>query len=227
MKIILIIFHREQKWLTMFIIINFKLDVIEKCRQKWKKFKIILCIVLALVYFDFSKSFILYVDDSKKKKFETTIYQVNKESVEKSILVLSKDLSDAKTRYWTIELKIDALIWILIKLSQYFDDENFTVIIDHTALKSTLQNKSFDCRSTRLNKWIMYLSIYLFRIKIVHRAKKSHNNVDELSRLLIIYVNAHAYLVVTIEASEKFLDKLKKFLKFDSIFKRIYQKLQQ
>ena len=64
-------------------------------------------------------------------------------------------------------------------------------------------------------------------MKIVHRARKSHNNVDELSRLLIIYVHAHAYLVITIEVSEKFLDKLKKSLKFDSIFKRIYQKLQQ
>ena len=73
----------------------------------------------------------------------------------------------------------------------------------------------------------MYLSIYLSRMKIVHRAKKSHNNVDELSRLLIIYVNAHVYLVITIKVSEKFLDKLKKSLKFDSIFKRIYEKLQQ
>ena len=64
-------------------------------------------------------------------------------------------------------------------------------------------------------------------MKIVHRAEKNHNNVDELSRLLIIYMNAHVYLVVTIKANEKFLDKLKKSLKSDSIFKRIYEKLQQ
>ena len=79
--------------------INFKLNVIEKCRQTWEKFKTILCIVLTLVYFDFFKSFILYVDDSKKKEFETIIHQVNKKNVEKSILFLSKDLSDAKTKY--------------------------------------------------------------------------------------------------------------------------------
>ena len=207
--------------------IIFKFDVIEKCRQTWEKFKTTLCIAFILVYFDFFKSFILYVDDSKKKEFETIIHQVNKKDVEKSILFLSRDLSDAKTRYWATELKIDALIWVLIKLSQYFDDEIFTEITDHTTLKSILQNKSFDCRSTRLNEWVMYLSIYLFRMKIVHRARKSHNNVDELSRLLIIYVNAYAYLVVTIEVNEKSLDKFKKFLKFDSIFKRIYEKLQQ
>ena len=207
--------------------INFKFDVIEKCRQTWEKLKTTLCIALILVYFDFFKSFILYVDDSKKKEFETAIHQVNKEDVERSILFLSRDLSDAKTRYWAIELKIDALIWALIKLSQYFDDEIFTVITDHTTLKSTLQNKSFDRRSTRLNEWIMYLSIYLSRMKIVHRVKKSHNNVDELSRLLIIYVHAYTYLVATIKISEKFLDKLKKSLKSNSIFKRIYEKLQQ
>ena len=124
-------------------------------------------------------------------------------------------------------MKIDALIWALIKLSQYFDDENFTVITDHTTLRSTLQNKFFDRRSTRLNEWVIYFSIYLSRIKILHRAKKSHNNVNELSRLLIINVNTHAYLVTIIEVSEKFLDKLKKSLKSNSIFKRIYQKLQQ
>ena len=207
--------------------INFKLDVIEKCRQTWKKLKTTLCIALILIYFDFFKSFILYVDDNKKKEFETAVHQVNKEDVKRSILFLSRDLSDAKTRYWAIELKIDALIWALIKLSQYFDDEIFTVITDHTTLKSTLQNKSFDRRSTRLNEWIMYLSIYLSRIKIVHRARKSHNNVDELSRLFITYVNAHALFVAIIEISEKFLDKLKNSLKLNSIFKRIYQKLLQ
>ena len=207
--------------------INFKLDVIEKCRQTWEKFKTALCIAFTLIYFDFFKSFILYVDDSKKKEFETAIHQVNKEDVERSILFLSRDLSDAKTRYWATELKIDALIWALIKLFQYFDDENFTVITNHTTLKSILQNKSFDRRSTRLNKWVMYFSIYLSRMKIVHRARKSHNNVDELSRLLIIYVHVHAYFVATIKTSEKFLDKLKKSLKSNSIFKRIYEKLQQ
>ena len=64
-------------------------------------------------------------------------------------------------------------------------------------------------------------------MKIVHRARKSHNNVDELSRLLIIYVHVHAYLVATIKTSEKFLDRLKKSLKSNSIFKKIYEKLQQ
>ena len=54
--------------------INFKLDVIEKCRQTWEKLKTILCIAFILVYFDFFKSFILYVDDSKKKEFETAIH---------------------------------------------------------------------------------------------------------------------------------------------------------
>ena len=62
-------------------------------------------------------------------------------------------------------------------------------------------------------------------MKIVHHARKSHNNVDELSRLLIIYVHAHAYLVATIEVSEKFLDRFKRSLKSNSIFKRIYEKL--
>ena len=207
--------------------IIFKFDVIEKCRQTWEKFKTTLCIAFILVYFDFFKSFILYVDDSKKKEFETAIHQMNKKDVKKSILFLSKDLSDAKIKYWATELKIDVLIWALIKLSQYFDDEIFIVITNHTTLKSTLQNKSFDRRSTRLNEWIMYLSIYLSRMKIVHRVKKSHNNVDELSRLLIIYVHAYTYLVATIKISEKFLDKLKKSLKSNSIFKRIYEKLQQ
>ena len=119
----------------------------------------------------------------QKKKFEVTLHQINKNDIKKSILFLSKSLTSAKKSYWSIELKTAALIWTFTKLSQYFDSESFTIMTDHFVFKTVFQTKITDRRSVKLNEWIMFLFIFLSRMKIRHRSEKTHQNADDLSRL--------------------------------------------
>ena len=89
---------------------DIKLDVDEVCYEVWKLLKKVLCETSILTHFDFSKFFILYVDESKEKNYETAIHQINRNEKKRSILFLSRDLNDAKIWYWATELKADAFV---------------------------------------------------------------------------------------------------------------------
>lgn len=101
--------------------INIKLeiqfDVNEKCYQIWKTLKKALCDAFILTYFNFNKFFILYINENKKKEYEATIHQINKNDVKKSMLFISRDLIDVETKYWAIKLETKTFIWVLTKLS--------------------------------------------------------------------------------------------------------------
>ena len=94
---------------------------------------------------------ILYIDGSKAKGYRAALLQIGADGVERPILFLSRDLTGQETRYWATELEPGALIWALTELPQIFDDREFTVITDHSAWKSALQNKTTGRRSARLS----------------------------------------------------------------------------
>ena len=52
--------------------LNIILSTTSKCFKTWKEFKKKLCTAFTLVYSDFFKFFVLYVDDNKKKKKKTS-----------------------------------------------------------------------------------------------------------------------------------------------------------
>ena len=125
---------------------------IKECVRAWKRLKKKLIKAPILIFFDFSLSFILYTDDSKKKRFEIAFHQIEKNDVEKSILFLSRSLNNAEIRYWVTKLKTEILIWVLTKFSQYFDEGPFIVMIDYSTLKTALQTKITDRKSARFNE---------------------------------------------------------------------------
>ena len=114
----------------------------------------------------------------------------------------------------------------MTKLSQYFNDENFTMIMNHIVLKATFQNKIIDRRSIKLNEWFMFLFTYLSRMTIIYRSEKSHNNVDNLFRIFIDYIDVCAYSVATITTNNEFLIEFRDALIINSHFHQIYEKLQ-
>ena len=92
------------------------------------------CNAPTLMFPDFSRLFILYVDGSLETGFGAAIHQMDitlDPPVERPILYISKIFSPAERRYWPIELKTAALVWALGKVQQYVDHGNFTVVIDH------------------------------------------------------------------------------------------------
>ena len=113
----------------------------------------------------------------------------------------------------------------MIKLFQYFDNDVFIVIIDHTTFKKTFQTKIKSRRLIRLNKWSMFFFTYLSHMKIIHRFEKSHQNVDDLFRLFIY--NVEIYSTIILNANEKFYVFIRNFLLIDLHFDKIYNKLKQ
>ena len=72
----------------------------------------------------------------------------------------------------------------------------------------------------------MFLSTYLFKMNIIYKLEKSHNNVDDLSRIFINYINAYVYSIIIITANNEFLIEFKNALIIDFHFHQIYEKLQ-
>ena len=115
----------------------------------------------------------------------------------------------------------------MIKFSQYFDDEFFTMIIDYIVFKFVLQIKITNRKSICFNEWFMYLSIYLSKMKIIHRAKKNHNNANDFFKIFIeieiYYVDV--YFIVVLNVNQDFQIIIKKTLSSNSHFERIYDKI--
>ena len=204
---------------------NIDLSTNSACVKTWNIFKKKFCTTSILTYSNFFKSFILYVDDNKEKNYDATLHQIDNDDVKRLILFISRNLSNVETRYWVTELKVEALIWALTTLSQYFDNDAFIVITDHTTLKKALQTKIKSRRSTRLNEWSMFLFTYFSRMKIIHRFEKSHQNADDLFRLFTYDVEI--YSTVILNANEKFHVFIRNSLLIDLHFDKIYNKLKQ
>ena len=198
-----------------------------ECYEAWETLKNRLCNAPTLAFPDFSRPFILYTDGSKEKGYGAALHQVGADGIERPILFLSRDLSGPETRYWSTELEAGALVWALTKLPQFFDDGEFTVVTDHTALKSALQNKTKGRRSARLDEWALYLSTFQPRMKIVHRAGKGHNNADGLSRLPTGETQVDVYPVVVVQAEKEFLKEIAAGLPKDPHFGKIHGHLKK
>ena len=203
------------------------LEATRECYDAWETLKTKLCSAPTLAFPDFNRPFILYTDGSKEKGYGAALHQVGADGVERPILFLSRDLTGPETRYWATELEAGALVWALTKLPQFFDDGDFTVITDHSALKSALQNKTTGRRSARLNEWALYLSTFQPRMKIIHRAGKSHGNADGLSRIPTEETLTNVFPVAVVQAEEEFLKQISEALPTDPHFGRIYDQIQK
>ena len=97
-----------------------------------------------LIHFDFAKQ--LYVDlNFSSIEINAMIYHVKstfknifeyfRRNAVQSIMFLSKLMTSAETRYWSIELKIAELIWVLRKIRHLIEFiKTFIIIyIDHEA----------------------------------------------------------------------------------------------
>jgi hypothetical protein len=216
---------------------NFKkIKFFKTCINAWKKLKKQFCNAIIRVFSNFSRSFILYVDENKERNFEIVLHQIEKNDVKRSILFLSKNLTEVEFRYWATKLETAAFVWAFIKLFQYFNDESFTIIIDHFALKSTLQIRTTEKRFARFNEWAMFFFTFFSRMIIIHKFEKNHLNADELSRLVCVNDDESEkktqknefvislFIVVDI-ANSSFLNVVRKAIFTNDVFDKIFQKI--
>ena len=150
-----------------------------------------------LVHFDRNRTLYIDIDASKRRDFEAIIYYLKPEAnIEKSrrtdvksILFLNHFLNFAKFRYWSIELKMIDLVWVVKRVRHIIEIVVFKITIVFTnhvansaiARQNTLSSSNID----KLNLRFMRASIYLsqFNLNIKYRSKKKHITLDALSRL--------------------------------------------
>ena len=108
-----------------------------------------------------------------------------------SILFLSKMLTSAKQRYWSIEFEIAALVWIIKKIRHMIETTIKTTVIftDHSINTSIVKQTSLifsniDKFNLRLIKVFVYLS--QFDLNVRYKSEKFNIILDVLFRLSTI-----------------------------------------
>ena len=145
----------------------------------------------------------LYVDFDANKKFELIdmIYHVKnnvkwnnkKYSFKKTIefiLFFSRVLTNAKTKYWFIELKLADIIWMLKKIKHLIDfsKQRFIIIFtNHDAILNIIkQINMITIFIDKLNFRLVRVSDYIqrFDVELRHKSNKQHIVLDVFFRLI-------------------------------------------
>ena len=130
-----------------------------------------------LQYPDYNKEFIL-ITDASGIGLGAVLSQYNDDNREVVIAYASKSLVGAEQNYPITELECLAVIWAVQHFHKYLIRTKFTIITDHSALKTL---KTAKMPKGKHAKWMMELQQYDYKIK--HRSGKSNGNADALSRL--------------------------------------------
>jgi hypothetical protein len=93
-----------------------KIKSFKTCINAWKKLKKQLCNAIIRIFSNFSRFFILYVDENKERNFEIILHQIEKNDVKRFILFFFKSLTEIEFKYWATKIKTITFVWAFIKL---------------------------------------------------------------------------------------------------------------
>jgi len=148
-----------------------------QCESAFRALQAALTSPLVLAFPDFSRPFILSTDASRVA-IGAILSQQFPEG-ERPIAYASRQLKPNEKRWTVFELEGLAVVWGTKYFDAYLHGREFTVVTDHRAL-SFLDSPS-TVRSDRMERWVLQLSRYKFRI--VYRPGTQQRHVDALSRL--------------------------------------------
>ncbi len=176
-----------------------------------------------LVHFLSKHQLYVNLNAFKKFEFEAHVYHTKKAEKNKTpqqkfmkpILFLSQLLTDVKTHYWSMKLKVIKLIWVLKKTHHLIEAAEQSTIIytDHTAaVKIECQFSLNTTAVKKLNLRLVRASEYLqcFQLKIRYKSEKTNIIPDTLFRLLSSN-NVHEWLAsreYQLESDESILKAL-------------------
>ena len=150
-----------------------------------------------LIHINFARQLYINLNVNKKFDFNTIIYYIKdnwkdinylSQSTIESILFLNKLINDAKSRYWSIKLKLTDIVWVLKKIRHLMKTFTLTTIIyiDHdVALRIIKQISLIIFFINKLNLRLIRAFNYLqrFNLNIRHKFKKQHIIFDALFKL--------------------------------------------
>ena len=135
-----------------------------------------------LAFPDFQKQFILYTDASDAG-VGAVLAQIIDDN-ERVIAYASRTLKTHQKNYSITEKECLAIVEAIKHFRPYLYGKQFTVVVDHNALKWLMEIKD---PSSRLTRWSTTLQQYNF--EIIYRPGKTHSNADALSRPPILDIN--------------------------------------
>ncbi len=200
-----------------------------------------------LTHFNLIRQFLIDVNVFKNE-FEAFAYHLKREDMTKStaiesIVFLSKILTSAEKRYWSTELKIAVVVWMIKKLHHMIRASKHSIIIwtDHSTttiiVKQTkLSIINIDKLNLRLIRVVMYLS--QFNLDVRHKSERDHVISNVLSRLSFfeneksqenhdsnILNDIDAYAETLMKMSFIFRDRLVQAYKIDKKWSSLYDML--
>ena len=110
----------------------------------------------------------------------------------KSILFLNRLFFDAKIKYWSIELKLNDIVWVFRKIRHFVDfflQKFFVVFTNHEFVLNIVKQINMTIISIdKLNFRIVKISNYIqrFDFEIRHKSNKLHIVSNVLSRFVNI-----------------------------------------
>ena len=162
-----------------------------------------------LIHSNIKRQLFIDLNVSKKFDFEIMLYYVKKiylknsqqldkyssRHVIKSVLFLSRLVINVESKYWSIELEIVDIVWVLKKIKHivevsssktimYTDHDSALNIVNQIMMTTTSTNK-FNLRLVRISNYIQR-----FNLNIRHKFDKQHIVFDALSRLVSDNINA-------------------------------------
>ena len=166
-----------------------KLLLISKEKKSFKALQKVFSNVFILIHFNFKKILWIDLNESKEHEFEIMIFHLRNEIAQnkifqrtqiESIMFLSRFLISAKMNYWSIELKMTILIWIVKKIKHLIEFSKFSIMIqiDHSVTVEICKQKlitatnSFIRSNIRFVKVFQYLS--QFSLNVRHKFEKDN-----------------------------------------------------
>lgn len=99
---------------------------------------------------------------------------------DKPIAYASRTLSDAETRYSTIEKELLAIVWATKYFRPYLYGKRYTIYTDHRPLAWLNSIKE---PNSKLIRWKLWLAE--FDYNIIYKNGKQNSNADALSRIKV------------------------------------------
>jgi hypothetical protein len=180
--------------------------------------------------------------DAFKNGFEAFVYHLKRDDMIKStaielIVFLSKILIFVEKRYWSIELEIVAVIWIVKKLHHMIRASKHSTIIwtDHSVIVSIVKQTKMSISNTnKLNLRLVRIDMYLsqFDLNVRHKSNRDHVISNALSRLSFFnnsteeitntLKDVKVYVETLIEMSFTFKTRLIEIYKSDREWSSLY-----
>jgi hypothetical protein len=196
-----------------------------------------------LTHFNVIRQFLIDVN-AFKEEFEAFVYHIKKKRDEmikstaiESIVSLSKTLTSIEKRYWSIELEVIAVVWVVKKLHHMIKAFKHSTIVwtDHSITATIVkQIKMFISSIDKLNLRLIRVDMYLsqFDLNVRHKFDRDHiiSNIssrlsswdDNLEKFENTLKDVNVYVETLIEMFSDFKTRLINVYKIDKEWSTLY-----